>query len=166
MARGPAYKVPFRRRREGRTNYRQRARLLRAGVPRAVVRHSLKHTTVQFVEYDPQGDRVLIAAHSKELEKVGWEAALGNLPSAYLTGYIAGKRALEKGIDRAVLDIGLRPPTKGASCFATLRGILDAGVDIPHGEGVIPPEDRLMGKHISEDMERTIKSIMDQMEDD
>jgi len=166
MARGPGYKVPFRRRREGRTDYRQRARLLRAGVPRAVVRHSLRHTTVQFIEYDPQGDRVIAAAHSKELEKMGWDGALGNIPSAYVTGYIAGKRALEKGIDQAVLDIGLRPPARGASSFASLKGIIDAGVKVPHGEGIIPEEDRLMGKHISEEMERTIKGIIDQMEGD
>ncbi len=49
MAQGPRYKVAFRRRREGRTDYRQRARLLRGGVPRAVVRVSLRHTSVQIV---------------------------------------------------------------------------------------------------------------------
>ncbi len=42
MADGPRYRVNFRRRREGRTDYRQRQRLLRARVPRAVVRYLLE----------------------------------------------------------------------------------------------------------------------------
>ena len=49
---GPRYKVPFRRRREAKTNYRHRLKLLKSGLPRAVVRKSLKHTTVQFIKYD------------------------------------------------------------------------------------------------------------------
>ncbi|HQQ25507.1 MAG TPA: hypothetical protein PLR51_04420 [Methanomassiliicoccales archaeon] len=52
MAQGPRFKVAFRRRREGRTDYRQRQRLLRARVPRAVVRTSLRHISVQIVEFD------------------------------------------------------------------------------------------------------------------
>ena len=51
MATGPRHKVPFRRRREGRTDYRHRAALLRSGVPRAVVRKSNKGMSVQFIEY-------------------------------------------------------------------------------------------------------------------
>ena len=35
---GPHYRVPFRRRREARTDYRKRLQLLRAHQPRAVVR--------------------------------------------------------------------------------------------------------------------------------
>ena len=62
MANGPRYKVPFRRRREGRTDYRQRARLLRGRVPRAVVRNTLRHTSVQFITYDAKGDQVLATA--------------------------------------------------------------------------------------------------------
>src|SRR5512145_3203316 len=106
MATGPRYKVPFRRRREGRTDYRQRARLLRARVPRAVVRISLRNVSIQIVDYDPMGDKVLVTAHSRELAEKGWDKACGNLPAAYLTGYMAGLRAKEKGIESAVLDIG------------------------------------------------------------
>src|SRR4030067_178517 len=51
MARGPRYKVPFRRRREGRTDYRHRAALLRGEKVRLVVRSSNRHSRVQFIEY-------------------------------------------------------------------------------------------------------------------
>ncbi len=166
MAHGPRYKVAFRRRREGRTDYRQRARLLRAGVPRAVVRTSLRNTSVQFIEYDAKGDKVVAAAHSNELAESGWDKSTGNLPAAYLTGYLAGMRAKKKGVEEAVLDIGLKEPVKGAACFAVLKGILDAGVEVPHGEEVLPSEDRLKGKHIGPEMEKLVEDVKNKMEVD
>jgi large subunit ribosomal protein L18 len=39
-------------------------------------------------------------------------------------------------------------PTKGAKVFATLSGVLDAGVDVPHDEEKIVKE-RSQGKHIA-----------------
>jgi large subunit ribosomal protein L18 len=164
MAQGPRYKVPFRRRREGRTDYRQRAKLLRARVPRAVVRVSLRHVAVQLVDFDAQGDRVLATANSAELKDMGWTGNTGNLPAAYLTGYLAGKRAMEQGVESAVLDIGLKEPVKGSACFATLKGLLDAGLEVPHGEEVLPSADRLKGKHISDDMEKLIEEVKNRME--
>jgi len=166
MAEGPRYRVPFRRRREGRTDYRQRQRLLRARVPRAVVRLSHRNANVQFISYDPVGDKILAAATSKELAKLGWTGATGNLPAAYLTGYLAGKRAAKSGIEEAVLDIGLKGPAKGSAVFAALKGMIDAGIDIPHGEEVIPAEDRINGAHIDENMGKMIEEVKSRMEAD
>jgi len=150
MATGPRYKVPFRRRREGRTDYRHRAALLRSGVPRAVVRKSNKGMTVQFIEYRDGADFVVASAVSKELSKLGWKLSGKNTPGAYLTGLLAGTRAKEKGVGEAVLDIGLRKPTKGSLMFAALKGLLDAGVEIPHGDAMMPADDRVAGKHLRE----------------
>lgn len=166
MAYGPRYKVNFRRRREGRTDYRQRQRLLRARVPRAVVRLSLRNARVEFIDFDFAGDKVLAQASSKELTKLGWTAATGNIPASYLTGYLAGKRALANGVEQAVLDIGQKVPAKGSNVFAALKGMVDAGVDIPYGEGVFPSDDRLAGKHISEDIEKMIEEVKSRMEAD
>ena len=164
MAQGPRYKVAFRRRREGRTDYRQRQRLLRARVPRAVVRVSLRHVSVQIVDFDIQGDQVLVTAHSRELLEMGWNKATGNVPAAYLTGYLAGKKAVAKGVSEAVLDIGLRVPAKGATVFAALKGMVDAGMSIPHGKDVLPSKERLAGKHVGDDVEKMIKDIKTRME--
>lgn len=166
MANGPRYKVPFRRRREGRTDYRQRARLLRARIPRAVVRISLRNVSIQLIEYDAQGDKVLAIAHSRELVEKGWDKPTGNLPAAYLTGYLAGLRAKKQGITEAVLDIGLKVPAKGSGIFAALKGMLDAGLVIPHGEEVIPTKDRLMGKHIGDDVEKLVQDVKSRLEAD
>ena len=150
MVTGPRYKVPFRRRREGRTDYRRRSRLLRGGVPRAVVRKSNKHTRVQFVDYKATGDAILASAVSTELEEFGWTGSGKSTPGAYLTGLLAGKRAKEKGVEEAVLDIGLREPTKGAVVFAALKGIIDAGIEVPHSDKMLPADDRINGKHMRE----------------
>jgi large subunit ribosomal protein L18 len=147
---GPTYKVPFRRRREYKTNYRYRLRLLKSKLPRAVVRKSLKHTIVQFIKFDPTGDLIIASASSVELRNLGWSGSSSNLPAAYLTGLLAGKRAMAEKVDSAVLDIGLHAPVKGSKVFASLRGIIDAGIEIPHGEEILPDENRIAGKHISE----------------
>jgi large subunit ribosomal protein L18 len=164
MGSGPRYKVAFRRRREGRTDYRSRQRLLRGGVPRAVVRTSNRHSSVQLVEYDAKGDRVVATAHSSELIELGWNKSTGSIPAAYLTGYLAGMRGKAKGVEKAVLDIGLREPVKGAACFAVLKGLLDAGIEVPHGDEVLPSEDRLKGKHISPDMDKLVDDVKNKME--
>jgi len=151
MARGPSYNVPYRRRREGKTDYRRRKKLILSGLPRLVARKTNKHIIAQMVEASVEGDKVVASAHSSELrKKYGWLGSLKSLPAAYLTGLICGYRALEKGVKKAVLDIGLQAPSKGARVFAVLKGCLDAGVEIPHGEEILPDEDRIKGQHISE----------------
>jgi large subunit ribosomal protein L18 len=166
MAEGPRYRVHFRRRREGRTDYRQRQRLLRARVPRAVVRLSLRNASIQFIAFEMEGDKVLAQASSRELADLGWNGVTGNIPATYLTGYLAGKRAMANGIEEAVLDIGQKVPVKGSNVFAALKGMVDAGMDIPYGDGVFPSEDRLAGKHISEDIAKMIEEVKSRMEAD
>ncbi|MFA7036212.1 MAG: 50S ribosomal protein L18, partial [Methanosarcina sp.] len=56
MATGPRYKVPFRRRREGRTNYHLRLKLLLSGQDRVVVRKSARNVQIQLLAPTPEGD--------------------------------------------------------------------------------------------------------------
>jgi len=149
MARDAKYRVPFRRRREGKTDFRQRLKLLLSEKPRLVARRTLNHIIAQIVLYDEKGDKTVVSAHSRELIKLGYKGHCGNLPSAYLTGLLLGRKAISKGYKEAVLDIGLHRATKGAAVFAVLKGVLDAGMEIPHGDEVIPDEDRIRGEHIS-----------------
>ena len=149
MASGPRYNVPMRRRREGVTNYHQRLRLLKSGQPRLVARISNKHARAQLVALGGMGDRTLASAHSSELAEFGWEAPTGNLPAAYLTGLLAGKRALAAGFGEAVLDIGLNTATPGNKVFAVQEGAIDAGLEIPHNEAVLADWSRNRGEHIA-----------------
>ncbi len=149
MARSGRYKVKFRRRREGKTDYKKRLALLKSGKPRMVVRKTNRYIIVQFVEFLPEGDKVVAHAFSKELEKYGWPYSGKSIPAAYLTGYLAAKRALEKGVNEAILDIGRYPSTRGSRLYAALKGALDAGIEIPHSDEVLPEESRVRGEHIA-----------------
>jgi len=149
MAKGPRYKVPYRRRREGKTNYRKRLKLLLSRKPRLVVRITNRRVIAQIIEYHPDGDRVLVGVDSSMLTKYGWKGDLNNTPAAYLTGLLVGKKALEKGIKEAILDIGLHTPTRGGRVFAVLKGAVDAGLNVPHSEEVLPDESRIRGEHIA-----------------
>ena len=97
MAQGARGRVPFRRRRQGRTDYRRRLRLLRSGLARAVVRKSLNQTQVQIVSYGEGGDRVLVSAVGAELRELGWTGGTGNVPAAYLVGLVIALLALILG---------------------------------------------------------------------
>jgi large subunit ribosomal protein L18 len=164
MKQGPHFRVPFRRRREGQTDYRVRSRLLRSGKTRAVVRKTLTQTIVQFVSVDAAGDKVLAAAQSRELKEHGWSAGTGNLPAAYLTGFLAGRRASAKGLKEAVLDIGVQRPSKGGRLFAALQGLLDAGVAVPHSPDVLPTKERVRGAHIGDEVGKLFDTVKSKLE--
>ncbi len=150
MARNAIYVVKFRRRREGKTNYRKRLKLLLSKKPRLVVRKSNRYIIAHVVEFDPRGDRTIAYAHSSELRKFGWVYSCKNTPAAYLTGLLCGLRALKKGIKEVILDIGLHAPCKGAKVFAAMKGAADAGLQIPYSEEILPSEERIKGVHIAE----------------
>jgi large subunit ribosomal protein L18 len=149
MATGSRYFVPFRRRREGKTDYYQRTKLIVADVPRMVVRKTNRHIIVQLVVAEMDGDRTLVSANSAELEKYGYKGSTSNTPAAYLTGMLFAVKAKKAQQDSAVLDIGLNRATPGARVFAALKGAVDAGLDIPYGEEILPSEERLKGAHIA-----------------
>ncbi|MDI6702382.1 50S ribosomal protein L18 [Methanothermobacter wolfeii] len=150
MAHGPRYKMAFRRRREGKTDYRARYKMIETGKPRLVVRITTYHVIAQIINVGMEGDETLVSAHSKQLQKMGWKGATANTAAAYLTGYLCGKRALKAGITEAVLDIGMRPAIRGSKVFAALKGAVDAGLNVPHGEAILPDESRIRGEHIKE----------------
>jgi len=150
MARDSDYCVQLRRRKEGKTDYRARKALVISGKPRLVARSTIKNVVAQIVVAKPQGDEVLVSAHSRELENFEWKSPKGNLPTAYLTGLLCGLKAKAQGIEETILDIGLHSPSKGARVFAVLKGVLDAGIEVPHSEEKLPDEKRIQGEHIAE----------------
>ncbi|MCS7102329.1 MAG: 50S ribosomal protein L18, partial [Candidatus Korarchaeum sp.] len=139
----------FRRRREGKTDYLKRLALLKSRKPRVVVRKTIRYIIVQFVKFKEEGDEVIAYALSKELERYGWVYGGKNLPAAYLTGYLAALRAKKAGVTEAILDIGRFPSTRGSRLYAALKGVLDAGINVPHSEEILPDEERIRGEHIS-----------------
>ena len=149
MRKGSIFTVPFRRKRQGRTYYKKRLKILLSNKPRLVVRKSLKNLHASIVQYSAKGDKIILTVGSNALNNLGWKGGNGNLPSAYLIGFIAGKRAIEKGIKEAILDLGLNDSVKGSRLYAALAGAIDSGLKIPFDPGVLPSKDRISGDHIA-----------------
>ena len=90
--------LQYRRKLEGKTDYRKRLELLKCSLPRIVVRKSLKSILVQAIEYDPNGDKTILSITSRDLSELGWKGSEKNIPAAYLIGYLFGMKAKQKKI--------------------------------------------------------------------
>jgi len=151
MARGSKYRVPRKRRREGKTNYYVRYRLVKSKHIILVVRKTNRYILAQFTYPTPIGDYTLAAAHSRELMKLfGWKGGTKNTPTAYLVGLLAGLRAKKLGITKAVAYIGLHRPVRGSKIFAVIKGVLDAGIEVPVDKEMLPDDNRIKGLIIAE----------------
>lgn len=147
---GAKYELPFKRRLEGKTDYRKRLALLKSGKPRLVIRKSLNHIRAQVVDFNSKGDKVLASASSEELKEFGWNYSTRNIPSSYLIGLLIGKRALKNKIKEVVVDIGLYSNVKSSRINSVVKGAIDSGLAIPYSSDVLPSEERIKGKHIIE----------------
>jgi len=154
----------MRRRRQNITDYRSRKALIVGDLPRVIVRKSNRHVRIQIANYTEGGDSIVASAYSKELVDLGWEGNCDNTPGAYLTGFMAGKRCKDAGIEEAVLDIGRHVPAKGSVIFAALKGLLDAGVSIPHDDKVLPDENRIAGKHLSDKIQTKFGEVKSKLQ--
>ncbi|HID26221.1 MAG TPA: 50S ribosomal protein L18 [Thermoplasmata archaeon] len=163
MSQGSRYKPTFRRHREGVTDYRKRKKLLKSRKIRAVIRRSLNHITVQFVQYKEDGDVVLVSAISSDLKRYGWKLPKDTTTAAYLTGLLAGKRAQEVGVKECIADIGRYTPCKGSRVFAAIKGIIDAGVECPCDESMFPDEKRLAGEHLTHKPSVPVEQVKEQI---
>lgn len=163
MAHSAKYVVPYRRKREGRTNYRKRLTLLKSRAIRLVIRKTNTAIIVQLVKYEPNGDRVLYGLTSRALADLGWKHSFKCVPAAYLTGLLIAKKIKELKIDSLVPDFGLHVSTKGSRLYAVLKGLLDAGIKINVDPEMLPKEDRIYGKHIDESLKADVDKIKSQI---
>ncbi len=124
---------------------------------------SNENTQVQILKPGMTGDTVIASAHSRYLLKRGWKGSRKSLSAAYLTGYVAGKRAVSKGAADAILYTGTKKYTQRMA--AALKGTIDAGMSVPAGDNAFPPDERINGEHlaIKNDVEK-IRSEIDSQE--
>jgi len=103
------FQVKYRRRREGKTDYYARKRLVaqdknKYNSPkyRFVVRFSNKDISCQVMSSKISGDICHTAAYSHELKRYGLPAGLTNYAAAYCTGLLCARRLLNKyGLDKS-----------------------------------------------------------------
>jgi len=97
------FQVKFRRRRDGKTDYYARKRLVvqdknKYNTPkyRLVVRFTNKDVVAQIAYSKIEGDHILAAAYSHELPNYGVKVGLTNYAAGYATGLLLARRLLTK----------------------------------------------------------------------
>jgi len=108
------FQTKLRRRREGKTDYYSRTRMIRQAKDkyntpkyRLVVRFTNTRVICQIMYATVLGDKVLAAADSRELSKYGLTVGLKNYPAAYCTGLLVGRRVLKQlGLDETYTGVG------------------------------------------------------------
>ena len=106
-----------------------------------------ENTLVQVLKPGMTGDTVVSSAHSRYLLGKGWKGSRKSVSAAYLTGYLAGKKALGKGATDAILYTGTKRYTQRMA--AALKGVIDAGVQVPANEETFPSNERINGEHLT-----------------
>ncbi|ELU16579.1 hypothetical protein CAPTEDRAFT_164118 [Capitella teleta] len=97
------YQVKYRRRREGKTDYYARKRLViqdkdKYNTPkyRMIVRFTNKDVVCQVAYARIEGDYIVAAAYAHELPRYGVKVGLTNYAAAYCTGLLLARRILKK----------------------------------------------------------------------
>lgn len=138
------FQTKFRRRREGKTDYFARKRLItqdknKYDTPkyRLVVRFSNTRVIAQVTYATIQGDKVVCQANSGELKRFGLTAGLSNYAASYATGLLIARRLLKnskldtlyKGvakIDGAAYDVSSE--VKDDEQRKPFKAVLDTGL--------------------------------------
>lgn len=149
-----------RRRRENRTDYKTRRILLKAGIPRIVVRRTNKYFILQVVESREAQDKVTFTITSKELLKNGWDVKMGgslkSIPAGYLTGLLLAKK-LKSG--KYIIDLGMARTIRNSRVFAVVKGLVDGGLDVAASEKIFQSEERLNGEHLKSELKNVIAKV-------
>lgn len=153
-----------RRRRQGKTDYKLRLTLLKANLPRIVIRRTNKYFSIQVVESNESKDKVIGCACSSELLKNGWDkkfsGSLKNVSAGYLTGLMLAKK-IKKG--KFILDLGMARTIGGNRIYAVAKGLIDGGLDIPISEKVFPSNERLNGEHLKPEIKEMINKVKENL---
>lgn len=162
--------IEKRRRRENKTDYNTRLKLLKSEKPRLVFRKTNSYIIAQYIVSDEAKDKIEVGLTSKALVKYGWpedfKGSLKSLPAAYLTGYLMAKEIEKKNLETPIVDFGMLRTLKKTKLFAFLKGLIDGGLEINCKDEALPEEERITGEHLKEDFSEIfskIKSKIDSM---
>jgi len=154
--------VFYRRKREGRTDYVRRLALLKSRLPRLVIRKTNKHTILQVVEYDADGDKIVATLTTEHLTGQGWKGATGNSAAAYLAGKLLAKK-LAKFDKELVVDSGLHVHKAQSRIYAAVRGVIDGGLKVKCNKEVLTDDARLSGDHLSDNVKKQFTSLNEKL---
>jgi len=135
-----------RRRRQAKTDYKARLALIKSEKPRIIIRKTNRYILAQLVQTEIAQDKVITQITSKDLLAKGWPkekaGSLKSIPAAYLTGLLLGNK-IKGDVKEAILDMGLQRNMHKSRIYACLKGLIDAGINIPHNEAALPNDEEL-----------------------
>ena len=141
-----------RRRREHKTDYLKRIKLLKSGKPRIVFRKTNKYIISQYVISEEARDKTKIEVNSKKLLKYGWpeesKGSLKSIPAAYFTGLLIGKKIIKERLETPIVDFGMIISLHKTRIYAFLKGLIDAGIKIKCNEENFPSEEKIKGENM------------------
>lgn len=157
-----------RRKREGRTDYAKRIKLLKGNAPRIIFRKTNKYIIAQYATSKAAQDKIEIGITSKNLKKYGWpdefDNSLKSIPASYLTGLLIGKEITKNKLKTPIVDFGMIRAIRKNRTFAFLKGLIDSGIKIECDKEFFPEEDRLNGKNMKKDFSKIFKEIKSKIE--
>ena len=154
--------VKKRRRMEGKTDYNARKELLKSKRARIVFRKTNRYVIGQYVKSEEAKDKVVTGLMSKELIDYGWPKTFNvkSLIASYLTGYLLGKKILDKGEKEGIFDSGLLRSVKKSRMYAFLKGVVDSGVKVKCKEEMFPEEKRIKNENSEKIKEKIDKRFV------
>ncbi|MGQ9780914.1 MAG: 50S ribosomal protein L18 [Nitrososphaeria archaeon] len=138
----------YRRRREGKTDYRLRKKVVASRLPFVTIRVSNKNVLLQVIRAEPSGDVALGSVQSRQLQKFGWPFSRKSIPACYLCGLMLGLRVKDKVGSRAVVYMGVEPYIVGSRAAAAIKGLIDGGLKVEANPETFPDEEKIRGEHI------------------
>lgn len=157
-----------RRRKENKTDYLKRLKLLKGEKPRLVFRKTNRFIISEYIVSKEAQDRVIFGLDSRKLNEYGWpknaQGSLKSTTASYLTGYITGKMIIKQKLETPILDAGMNRVLHKNNIYAFLKGIIDSGIKINCEKEFFPEESRIKGQHLKSKISfDEIKSKIDKL---
>ena len=141
-----------RRRKENKTDYVKRLKLLKGEKPRIVFRKTNRYIISEYTLSREAQDKVVLGFDSRKLNEYGWpkdaQGSLKSTTASYLTGYLIGKTIIKQKLENPILDTGMNRVLHKNKIYAFIKGIIDAGIKINCDKRLFPDESRIKGQHL------------------
>ncbi|MFH1326533.1 MAG: 50S ribosomal protein L18 [archaeon] len=151
-----------RRRKENKTNYLKRLKLLKGEVPRIVFRKTNRYLISQYVVSEEAQDSIKIGINSKKLLNYGWpkenKGSLKSIPASYLLGFLMGNQITKEKLKTPIIDFGLHRVLHKTKVHSFIKGLIDSGIKIKHKEEALPKEEKIKGQNTKKIPFEEIKS--------
>ncbi|MEK6833050.1 MAG: 50S ribosomal protein L18 [Nanoarchaeota archaeon] len=141
-----------RRRKENKTDYLKRLKLLKGEKPRIIFRKTNRYIISEYIESKEAQDKVIIGFDSRKLNEYGWpkdaQGSLKSITASYLTGYLIGKTIIKEKLENPILDSGMNRVLHKNKIYAFIKGLIDSGIKINCKKEFFPEELRIKGQHL------------------